>query len=155
MNVRRFIFWFAIYALGFTFTLAACSSSGERLSSVYLNTHQDELQKPISVDSRPVRFVVQPGTPARVIGQNLVKAGLISDDRLFEAYVRVNGLDEKLSAGTFVLAPSMTLVEIVQTLQYAEAASVTVTIPEGWRREQITDYLVAAGVFSSTTNNLR
>jgi len=152
MNFRRFIFWFALYTLGFTFVMAACSSSGERLSSVYLNTHQDELQKPISVDPRPVRFVVEPGTPARVIGQNLVKAGLISDDRLFEAYVRVNGLDAKLSAGTFVLAPSMTMIEIVQTLQYAEAASVTVTIPEGWRREQIADYLVAAGVFSNTTS---
>ncbi|MFN8491709.1 MAG: endolytic transglycosylase MltG [Caldilineaceae bacterium] len=122
------------------------------MSSVYLSTHQEQLQKPLSVDPSPVRFVVQPGTPARVIGQNLVKAGLISDDRLFEAYVRVNGLDEKLSAGAFILAPSMTLVEIVQTLQYAEAASVTVTIPEGWRREQIADYLVAAGVFSSTTS---
>lgn len=152
MNVRRFTFWFAIYVLSFAFSIAACSSSGERLSSVYLSTHQEQLQKPLSVDPSPVRFVVQPGTPARVIGQNLVKAGLISDDRLFEAYVRVNGLDEKLSAGAFILAPSMTLVEIVQTLQYAEAASVTVTIPEGWRREQIADYLVAAGVFSSTTS---
>lgn len=147
----RLLFWIIIASVGFSFSLAACSSGGERLLNTYLDTHQAQLQQPISVDTRPVRFVVQSGTPARMIGQNLVKAGLIADDRLFEAYVRVNGLDQKLAAGTFILAPSMTLVEIVKTLQYTEAASVTITIPEGWRREQITDYLVAAGVFTSTS----
>ena len=75
---------------------------------------------------------------------------LISDERLFEAYVRVNGFDEKLNAGAFILTPSMTMVEIVETLQHSEAASVTIVIPEGWRREQVADYLAAAGVFTNT-----
>jgi UPF0755 protein len=45
----------------------------------------------------------------------------------------------------------MTIVEIVETLQHAEAASVTITIPEGWRMEQVAEYLGAAEVFSATT----
>jgi UPF0755 protein len=138
--------WSILLALG----AAACGTGNETMLSGYLSTHQAQLKQPVSVDTRAVRFVVQPGTPARIIGQNLVKAGLIADDRLFEAYVRVNGLDQRLAAGTFILAPSMTMVEIVETLQYAEATSVTITIPEGWRREQIADYLVAAGIFTST-----
>jgi len=150
MNFRLF-FWIIIGSLCCALSLAACGSGGERLSSAYLNSHQAQLSQPISVDARPVRFVVEPGTPARMIGQNLVKAGLIADDQLFEAYVRVNGLDQRLAAGTFILAPAMTLVKVVETLQHAEASSVTVTIPEGWRREQIADYLVAAGAFTSTT----
>ena len=147
----RLLFCLIICSIGFALSLAACNSGGERLSSVYLNTHQAQLQQPLSVDARPIRFVVQPGTPARIIGQNLVKAGLITDDQLFEAYVRVNGLDQKIAAGTFILAPAMNIVKIVETLQSATASSVTVTIPEGWRREQMADYLVAAGVFTSTT----
>lgn len=96
-----------------------------------------------------MRFVVEAGAPARLIGQKLQRAGLIQDELLFEAYVRVNGLENRLDAGVFILAPSMTLVEIVEILQHAEAASVTFTIPEGWRIEQTIDYLLAAGIFQN------
>jgi len=101
-----------------------------------------------------VRFEVAPGTPARTIGRNLVAAGLIEDDLLFEAYVRVNGLAARLEAGTFILAPSMTMAEIVEALQQAEAASVTITIPEGWRLEQVVEYLDEAGIFAGTEGAL-
>ncbi len=151
MKFRFALISILICSILFTFGLAACSTGGETMLSGYLSTHQKELRQPLSVDTRPKRFVVEPGTPARLIGQNLVKANLIGDERLFEAYVRVNGLDEKLAAGTFILAPSMTIVEIVDVLQQAKGASITMTIPEGWRREQIADYLVAAGIFTTTT----
>lgn len=129
--------------------LSACSvAGGERVLQTYLNANRDALTKPASVDSRPVRFEVAPGTPARVIGRNLREAGLINDELLFEAYVRVNGLAASLEAGTFILTPNMTLVEIVEILQQARAASVTLTIPEGWRIEQVADYLQQAGVFA-------
>ena len=95
-----------------------------------------------------MRFVVEPGTPARTIGKNLVDDGLIADDLLFEAYVRVNGLAAQLEAGTFILSPSMTLVEIVEMLQHAQAASVTITLPEGWRLEQVAEYLGEAAIFA-------
>jgi UPF0755 protein len=116
----------------------------------YLKANQAALTAPTSVDSRPVRFEIAPGTPARAIGKQLLAAGLISDDLLFEAYVRSKGLSDQLEAGTFVLNPAMTMVEIVEILQHAEATSVTITIPEGWRLEQVADYLEAAKVFSDT-----
>jgi UPF0755 protein len=127
--------------------LAGCGSGGERMLSVYLASNREELSVPNSVDDTPVRFVVEPGTPARQIGRNLQSAGLIADDLLFEAYVRVNGLDDRLEAGTFVLNPSMSLQEIVSALQDARASSVIVTIPEGWRREQVVELLVEQNLF--------
>lgn len=126
------------------------SGCGDITQRIYLQGRTGEVNRPVSSDSTPLRFVVESGTPARLIGQNLQKAGLITDARLFEAYVRVNGLVSQLEAGTFILTPSMTLAEIVDTLQKAEAAAITVTIPEGWRLEQIADYLAAAAVFSDT-----
>jgi UPF0755 protein len=128
-------------------TLAGCSGGGERVRQAYLSANQDSLHRPASVDDTPVRFVVEPGTPARTIGQNLQNEGLIRDDMLFEAYVRVNGLTNRLEAGTFILNPSMTMLEIVDALQHAHADSVTVTIPEGWRLEQVADFLAEAEVF--------
>jgi UPF0755 protein len=125
--------------------LAACARGSVGLD-VYLRTNQAEVDKPASVDDRPVRFEVAPGTPARAIGQNLEQAGLIRDATLFEAYVRVNGLDNRLAAGGFSLAPSMTLREIVETLTQAQAAALSITIPEGWRVEQAADYLSRSGL---------
>ena len=127
--------------------LAGCSGGGDRMLSAYLVSNQDELSRPNSVDDTAIRFVVEPGTPARQIGRNLQTAGLISDDLLFEAYVRVNGLDNRLEAGTFLLNPSMSLTEIAAALQDARASSVSVTIPEGWRREQIVELLVNSDLF--------
>lgn len=131
------------------FASSLCSAcGGSTMLSAYLRTNQEQIHRPTSVDTRPVRFVVQPGTPARTIGRNLLDAGLITDDLLFEAYVRVNGLSAQLEAGTFILNPAMTMVEIVDALQNAAASSVTLTIPEGWRYGQIVDYLDELAVLS-------
>jgi UPF0755 protein len=133
-----------------TVGLPACglgSLGSEGMLRFYLQRHEEQVHQAPSNDERPIRFVVEPGTPARAIGQQLLDAGLITDARLFEAYVRVNGLAAGLEAGAFILSPSMTLAEIVETLQHAQAASLTITIPEGWRAEQISDYLAKAGVF--------
>ncbi len=120
--------------------------------TAYLNSNLAAVDKAISVDTTPVRFEVEPGHAGAQ--WNLVAAGLIEDDLLFEAYVRVNGLAARLEAGTFILAPSMTMAEIVEALQQAEAASVTITIPEGWRLEQVVEYLDEAGIFAGTEGAL-
>jgi UPF0755 protein len=147
----------AVFAL-MALVMLACSvptsiPNSDSVLEVYLDSNAEALETPASVDSRPVRFVVEPGTPARAIGKNLVEAGLITDDLLFEAYVRLNGLTSRLEAGTFVLAPSMTMLEIVEALQHARAASVSVTIPEGWRLEQVADYLVQADLFGEESDS--
>lgn len=129
--------WLAIAVM----LLAACSRGGAVGLDIYLRTNQDALDQPASVDSRPIQFTIAPGSPARLVGQNLEAAGLIRDATLFEAYVRVNGLDGRLATGSFTLAPSMTLREIAETLTSPRAAAISITIPEGWRVEQAADYL--------------
>jgi UPF0755 protein len=146
---KVFVFLVAITVM---VVVSACSvSGGDRVMRTYLAANEDALYLPTSVDDTPVRFVVEPGTPARAIGKQLVEAGLITDDLLFEAYVRVNGLANQLEAGTFILHPAMTMVEIVEILQHAEASSVTITIPEGWRLEQHAQYLAEAEIFDDPT----
>ncbi len=129
--------------------LGGCASStGERALGAYLAANQEELNSPISVSDQPVPFVVEPGTPARVIGQQLAEAGLIEDAFLFEAYVRINGLADRLKAGSYLLTPSMTVVEIAAVLQDAAAAGLSVTLPEGWRLEQMAEAFASAGVLT-------
>ena len=126
--------------------LVVAGCSADSALAVYLQMHQDQLQRGASTTASPVQFTVEPGESARAVGQQLQSAGLIRDGTLFEAYVRVNGLASRLEAGTFTLNAAMTPVQIAVALQHARAASITVTIPEGWRLEQVADYLGAAGV---------
>ena len=107
---------FSIFLLTALLT-AACG--GDPALSVYLAANQAQLDQPASADNRPVAFIVKPGTPARFIAQDLEAAGLITDAQLFEAYVRSNGIADRLEAGTFTLSPHMTPIEIAEALQNA------------------------------------
>lgn len=124
--------------------LSGCALGGQSYQR-YLSIHKAELTVPASADERLVRIEIESGTPARVIGQQLADAGLIQDDQLFEAYIRVNGLSHRLSAGVFVFSPSMTPLEIINQLQGAQAPGISLTIPEGWRSGQIIDKLKTLG----------
>jgi len=120
--------------------LAAGCSRQDMLAS-YLVNNKEAINRPHSVDTRSIRFEVTPGSTAKAIAEQLAAADLISDATLFEAYVRVQGIGERLEAGTYYLYPAMTPVEIASALQNSRAASIRITIPEGWRIEQIADYL--------------
>lgn len=124
-------------------TLAGCS--GDSALAVYLESNRDQLQQARDPSGRAVEFVVEPGTAAQAIAQQLQEAGLIDDALLFEAYVRVNGLARSLEAGTFQLSPAMTPVEIATALQNALAPGISVSVREGWRLEETADNLTSGG----------
>ena len=137
-------------ALLFALLLAFAACTRADVLQSYLSSNEESLYTPHSVDSRPIRFEVAPGSTARGIGEQLAGAGLIDDATLFEAYVRVKGISQRLEAGTFYLNPSMTPVEIAEALQNSRAASIRVTFPEGWRLEQIADYLRDKGILTDS-----
>lgn len=128
--------------------LAGCVRLGQPGMQIYLDRNSAALDQPASDYSRPVRFVIEPGMAARTIGNELQRFGLIRDSELFESYVRLNGLDSAIQAGAYILDPSMTMREVVEAIQHAEAESVSVTFLEGWRLEQTADYLTKANVLS-------
>lgn len=119
--------------------VAACS--GDAFSAAYLEANRGRLEQPVDPAGPPRQFVVQPGSTARTIAENLAGAGLISDARLFEAYVRANGVAPRLQAGTYQLSASMTIPEIADALQNARAPEIVVRVGEGWRLEQTADFL--------------
>ena len=128
-------------SLGLILSLVLAGCTGDSVLSAYLETNRAKLDQPASTEPSPTQFVIQPGQPARTIAENLANAGLITDARLFEAYVRVNGLAGNLQAGAYQLSPSMTIPAIAQALQRAVAPEIVVRVGEGWRLEQTADYL--------------
>src|SRR3972149_9195625 len=85
-------------------------------------------------------FVIQKGAAVRVIGNNLKEEGLIRDPVIYFLYIKKNGLEKSIQAGSYKLSPSMSLSQVVDTM-LTGSIDVWVTIPEGYRSEQIGEVL--------------
>jgi UPF0755 protein len=113
---------------------------------LYLQYRQGDLDRPASYDDTPMTFVVEPGESAATIAARLEELGLVTDGELFRMFIRYHEIDAKLEAGEYVLRPNMTMAEIAETLQHARIEEVTVTIPEGWRAEQVAQMLTKENI---------
>jgi UPF0755 protein len=129
---------------------AAVTKSPENLEEfflgLYLQTQAQTINTPASDDPSTVPFVVEIGETAYSISDRLLEQGLITNADLFRLFLRYNGLDAKLEAGDYVLRRNMNFREIAEALQEASFEEVTVSIPEGWRAEQIAEKLTAEGI---------
>jgi UPF0755 protein len=109
--------------------------------SAYLASNQEALITPISLEEEEVIFEIVAGATGSDVADALVVAGLIADPALFRNYLHYYGLDRQLEAGTHRLSPTMTIPDIAVALTSADPPDITVRIPEGWRREQIADWI--------------
>lgn len=107
----------------------------------YLALNRQALTTPASSESMPVAFTVEAGQNAAQIAENLRAQGLIHNPTLFRYYLRYYGLDVQIEAGTFDLNTAMAIPQIALALTEAKPPEVTIRITEGWRREQIADWL--------------
>lgn len=114
-----------------------------------LRLREDELTVPAGNDLRPRPFTVVPGEPARFIAARLAQEGFINDSDLFNLYLRVTGLERNIEAGNFMLAETMTMPEIAESLQNALFEEALVTIPEGMRAEEIAERLSEANIIEN------
>jgi len=114
--------------------------------SAYLSMHQAELNQAVSDDPTSVTFVVEPGETATGVAARLEEDGLVVNGEVFGRFMAYHGLDVSLEAGTYTLRPNMTMHEIAEALQHGGADAVMVTIPEGWRMEQVAWLLEQQGV---------
>jgi UPF0755 protein len=117
--------------------------------SLYLSMHQAELNQSVSDDPTAVPFVVEPGETAADVAARLEQEGLVVKGEVFRRFMTYRGLDTSLEAGTYALRANMTMHDIAEALQHGGANAVTVTIPEGWRMEQVAWLLEQQGLMRS------
>lgn len=115
-----------------------------------LQSRQDALDRPLSVDTTSQRFVVQLGDSPRTIASNLFQAGLIADANLFVDYVRAYDIDVQLEAGTYFLKRSQSIREIAETLTDSRNSQIVFSIIEGWRLEEVAQAVGNNPLFSFT-----
>lgn len=112
----------------------------------YLNLRRNDIERPVDPNGTPVAFHVDFGETGFEISERLENLGLIRDAALFRLYMRLNGIDQQLEAGDFLLSPAMTMPEIAEALQSARAEDILVRIPEGRRAEEVAQILEENGV---------
>ena len=112
---------------------------------IYLQTmlanQAEALQAPAGSAVGIVPFTVTSGETADAIAANLVQVQLLNDADLFRSYIRYYGLDAELEAGEYNLTADLTIPELALALTRSVEQEVTLTFIEGWRIEEMADYL--------------
>lgn len=98
---------------------------------------------PVSAtEAEPQTFIIPKGEGIITIGTRLTEVGLIKHPLVFRAVVMQQDLGGKIQAGSFTLSPDMTPFELAQKLTEG-TEDVWITLLEGWRAEEIAEYLAA------------
>lgn len=89
-------------------------------------------------DKTEINFIVFQSEAANSIVKRLKDTGLVHSYWVAKLYLQGSGLDQKIRPGSYVVSKSMSMGEILVNLT-AGPKDIWVTIPEGWRREQIAE----------------
>lgn len=116
--------------------LLICATVG---GSVWLYS---QFQPANSAAESKVTVVVKRGDSIATIANQLQQKGVIKNSLLFKLYARVQKLDTKIQAGSYKLDPRATMPTVALSLTQGTEDS-WVTFLEGWRREEIAEYLAA------------
>lgn len=100
-------------------------------------------------DQKPQTFVIAKGDGVREIAKKLRDENLIRDQVAFFLLIKYKlGIEKNIQAGSFQLSPAMSAQELAQRLTVG-TEDLWITIPEGWRSEEILDYLQKQGLETS------
>jgi len=108
--------------------------------------------EPVSANQREVTVTIEKGSTVDQIGALLEEKELIRNAAVFSQYVRNNGAQEQLKAGTYALRPSYSVSEVVTVLTHGAVQKDLFTILPGQRLDQIRQSLIDAGYTKSEVN---
>jgi len=111
-----------------------------------------KVEIPFSTESKAVSFDINPGDSLTVVSKNLKDAGLLEDTGIFLKYAKKIGADKKVKAGTYTLNTNMSPKSILEVFISGSRSEVWITIPEGWRIDQIAAYLAGQGVIEKASD---
>lgn len=92
--------------------------------------------QPVSSQTDKISFVVSKSESGDSILSRLQTAGLIRSALASKLFLRLNNLSSRLKPGGYILTSDLSTSQILAIL-VSGPKDIRVTIPEGWRREQI------------------
>jgi UPF0755 protein len=91
---------------------------------------------PPSTSVNNTYFHVENGESASLIANNLFGKGYIKNPNLFRLYLKLTGDASKIQSGDYQISPMLNLMQVANIL-VGNPLSLTVTIPEGFNRQEI------------------
>jgi len=125
---------------------AQLSGFDRTLLATYLIVNQRDLSSPAGPQDLFATLEVEPGQDASTVAAELASLGVLKDPELLTRYLRYRGLDTGIEAGSYEVNGSMSPRDLAELLQRALASRYTLTIPEGWRREEVAEALAEFGL---------
>ena len=119
------------------------------IGAIFIGWYLTNIQ-PVSSSKDPQVFVVPKGQSTRTILENLQSEGIIRSAPAAEIYLFLTKQRGLFQAGSFKLNPAMPIPEVASVLKTG-TLDVWITIPEGWRAEQIADELKKQGLLENST----
>ena len=111
------------------------------------NTATDIFQPVSSGSGQAIPIKITKGESTAQIANDLQQKGLIRNALAFRVWARIKGLDTQLQAGGYDhLTTNMTISDIINQLLNAAPDVLFVSIPEGYRIEQIANAFAAQGL---------
>ncbi len=105
-----------------------------------------KVNEPLNSEGKYKSVIIEEGQSLQGIGKTLEDRGIISKDVLFILYSTLEGRSTNMKAGSYRLSPSMSIKEVAYVLSGGEnIKSTRVTIPEGFRIEEIGERLNREG----------
>ena len=99
-----------------------------------------QLKQPNNL-SQEVGFVVEKGASVRQIAADLRQENIINSSLIFRIVCRALGVDKKLRAGEYLIAPKSNMLEVADKLLKREVFYRKITFPEGLTSAQIKEIL--------------
>jgi UPF0755 protein len=97
-----------------------------------------------------VQVSISDGEGAKVIADDLQKAGVIESARLFRVLVAFMGIEDQLIAGDYEFDKGMVTLTVIDRIHNGITAPLMVTVPEGLRIEEVGALMEKKGVVSAS-----
>ncbi len=101
--------------------------------------YYSSINSAVGTDETKKIVEIEEGSSVTQIAEELEALGYIKSTWAFLLYVRLN--DKILLAGPHLLSEDMSVIEMIDVISVEETLMKKITIPEGWRLEQIAAYL--------------
>lgn len=142
--IRRVLVVLVLVAL--LLGLLSFSYASRNISDSLVAVVTSLLEPTTPLTGQAVAFSVESGEGGAQIAEKLAKSGLIRNPTLFRFLLSYYGAGGALKVGHYEVPSGIGPREIIAILINGQVDLVSITIPEGWRAEEIADLVEAKGI---------
>ena len=143
----RFLRLVALLVLAITLTAAAYHLNPRAFTDPLAAMALEFVKPATDKMQEATTLVIEEGANGADVAAQMAREGLIQNPALFRLILAYYEIDRDLKAGRYQLPADINLRDILQTLRAGQSDElIAITVPEGWRAEQIADLLEAQGI---------